>query len=142
MSYMLKLKLRATTLVSAKFPSILQEKPYLFLFYTLTFTKHSHQFIYFIHLFNKIFIYLTLSSLSQTQHNPHSHHDQPPSSSQPYEIPKPTNQTTNKKWIKIQKPQIRSKPKSHRSERQEGNEAPARTHQIWNLYHFLGASDY
>ena len=32
MSYMLKLKLRATTLVSAKFPSILQEKPYIFYF--------------------------------------------------------------------------------------------------------------
>ena len=32
------------------------KKNLLFLFYTSTFTKHSHQFIYFTHLFNKIFI--------------------------------------------------------------------------------------
>ena len=52
-------------------------KKLLFLFYTLIFTKHSHQSIYSTYLFNKIFIFLTLSSLSQTQHNPPSNHHQP-----------------------------------------------------------------
>ena len=41
MSYMLKLKLRATTLVSAKFPSILQEKPYLF-YFTHSLLQNTH----------------------------------------------------------------------------------------------------
>ena len=59
-----------------------------YLFYTPIFTKHPHQFIYSTHLFYKIFISLTLSSLSQTQHNPHSHYHQPPSLTQPYEIQK------------------------------------------------------
>ena len=54
------LTFRAFTSVSAKFYSILQEKNLLFLFYTPTFTKHPHQFIYSTHLFNKIFISLTL----------------------------------------------------------------------------------
>ena len=35
------------------------KKNLLFLFYTSTFIKHSHQFIYFTHLFNKIFILFT-----------------------------------------------------------------------------------
>ena len=41
MSYMLKLKLRATTLVSAKFPSILQEKPYFF-YFTHSLLQNTH----------------------------------------------------------------------------------------------------
>ena len=56
---------RAFTSVSAKFSSILQEKNIPFLFYTPTFTKHPHQFIYSTHLFNKIFISLTLFIYSQ-----------------------------------------------------------------------------
>ena len=35
-----------------------EETKILFLFYTSTFTKHPHQFIYSIHLFNKILILL------------------------------------------------------------------------------------
>ena len=35
------------------------KKTTFFLFYTLNFTKHSHQFIYSTHLFNKIFILFT-----------------------------------------------------------------------------------
>ena len=50
--------LRATTSVRSNFLSILQEKNLLFLFYTSTFTKHPHQFIYSTHLFNKMFILL------------------------------------------------------------------------------------
>ena len=34
------------------------KKTYLFLFYTITFTKYPHRFIYSKHLFNKIFILL------------------------------------------------------------------------------------
>ena len=37
---------------------IFYKKNLLFLFYTSTFTKYSYQFIYFTHLFNKIFILL------------------------------------------------------------------------------------
>ena len=40
------------------------------LFYTLIFTKLSHQFIYSIHLFNKIIISFNIVI---SQHNPHSH---------------------------------------------------------------------
>ena len=50
--------IRVTTSVRLNFLSILQEKAYFFLFYTSTFTKHPHQFIYSTHLFNKIFILL------------------------------------------------------------------------------------
>ena len=57
---------RATTLISVKFSYILQE----ILFYTLIFTKLSHQFIYSIHLFNKIIIFFNIVI---SQHNPHSH---------------------------------------------------------------------
>ena len=53
---------------------IFYKKNLLFLFYTLIFTKHSHQFIYSTHLFNKIFIFLQffiilslIAFLSQTQ---------------------------------------------------------------------------
>ena len=37
-----------------KISSILQKKTYFFLFYTITFTKHPHQFIYYTHFFIKI----------------------------------------------------------------------------------------
>ena len=40
--------IRVTASVRSKFLSILLEKNVLFLFYTPTFTKHTHQFIYFI----------------------------------------------------------------------------------------------
>ena len=51
---------RAFTSVLLNFLSILHEKIYFFLFYTSTFTKHPHQFIYSTHLFNKIFIILLI----------------------------------------------------------------------------------
>ena len=64
----------AITSVDANLPSILHQKSYFFLFYIFIFTKHSHQFIYFTHLFNKIFIVLSFFIilsltvfLSQTQ---------------------------------------------------------------------------
>ena len=44
--------------------SILQEKNLLFIFYTSTFTIHQHQFIYSIHLFNKISIHFTFFIIS------------------------------------------------------------------------------
>ena len=47
---------------SCKISIYFVRKNLLFLFYTLTFTKLSHQFIYSTHLFNKIII-----SLTQTQ---------------------------------------------------------------------------
>ena len=46
-------------------------KNIFFLFYTLIFTKLSCQFIYSIHLFNKIIIFFNIVI---SQHNPHSHH--------------------------------------------------------------------
>ena len=55
---------RATTSIRANFLSILQEKTYFFLFYTSTFTKDPHQFIYSTHLFNKIFILFTFFIIS------------------------------------------------------------------------------
>ena len=63
-------------------------KKAIFLFYIPIFTKHTHQFIYFIHLLNKIFIFFTIfyyslphrPSLSQTHHYQQSLHTQPPSS--------------------------------------------------------------
>ena len=75
--------MKTTTFVQI-FCLFYKKKIYFFLFYTSIFIKHSHQFIYSTHLFNKIFIFLifllfshswplSLSlSLSQTQ---------PPSSS-------------------------------------------------------------
>ena len=52
--------MRAFTLVLLNFLSILHEKNLLFLFYTSIFTNHLHQFIYFTHLFIKIFIILLI----------------------------------------------------------------------------------
>ena len=40
---------------SCKFSVYFTRKNLLFLFYTITFTKHSHQFFYFTRYFNKIF---------------------------------------------------------------------------------------
>ena len=74
--------LRAITSVRANFLSILQEKPYFFLFYTSTFTIHPHQFIYSTHLFNKIFLLFTfllfpsLSSL-EPSHRPNTNPKSP-----------------------------------------------------------------
>ena len=61
--------IRAIALVGVKFLSILpkkKKKNLLFLFYTPTFTKHSCQFIYSKHLFNKIFILLHFFIISFT----------------------------------------------------------------------------
>ena len=44
---------------SCKFSVYFARKNLLFLFYTSTFIKHPHQFIYSTHLFNKIFIFFT-----------------------------------------------------------------------------------
>ena len=73
---------------SYKFLIYFVKKTLFFLFYISTFTKHPHQFIYSIHLFNKILILfiffiiffpLLLSrTLSQSQHKPKITHTQPP----------------------------------------------------------------
>ena len=68
------MSIRATTSVRANFLSILQDKTYFFYFTYPLLQKHSHQFIYSTHLFNKIFFFLhfllfpSLSSLAQTHH--------------------------------------------------------------------------
>ena len=52
-----------------KFSFYFAQKKLLFLFYTLIFTKHPHQFIYSTHLFNKIFIifpFFIILSLTET----------------------------------------------------------------------------
>ena len=69
-----------------KFSVYFTQKNLLFLFYTSTFTKHLHQFIYSTHLFNKIFNLFTFFIISfpllsplwnplidptQTQNHPH-----------------------------------------------------------------------
>ena len=105
-----------------------------FLFYTLIFTKHPHQFIYSTHLYNKIFILLqffiiffaslslTAISLSQTQQNPksptlghhqqpnHTHHqrDQPPSSTHqpPLSSNQPPSSTNQLPSLSNQPPQL------------------------------------
>ena len=41
-----------------------KKKTYFFLFYTITFTKHPHQFIYYIHFFIKIIFSLTFFIIS------------------------------------------------------------------------------
>ena len=110
-----------------KFPSY-TSKIYFF-YFTLSFLQNTHISWSIIHIYsNKIFISLTLSSLSQTKHN-HTATiiKQPPSSTQPYEIPKQIIKNG-------------SKPKSHRSERQEGNRALART--CWILSQGLGSPDH
>ena len=60
--------------MDANFPSILHKKNYFFLFYTPIFTKHSRQFIYSTHLFNKIFIllqfFIILSLIASLSHRP------------------------------------------------------------------------
>ena len=47
-----------------KFSVYFARKNLLFLFYISTFTKHSHQFIYSTHLFNKIFFFFTFFIIS------------------------------------------------------------------------------
>ena len=58
-----------------------------FLFYTSIFTKHSHQFIYSTHLFNKIFIllqfFIILSLTTSLSHRPNSKPIQSPISPSP-----------------------------------------------------------
>ena len=51
----------------------------IFFYFTHLFLQNTHINLSIIQIYsNKIFISLTLSSLSQTKHNPHSHHHQPP----------------------------------------------------------------
>ena len=58
------LKTKSNHISSCKFIVYFTRKNLLFLFYTSTFTKHPHQFIYSTHLFNKIFILFTFFSIS------------------------------------------------------------------------------
>ena len=53
---------------SSKFSVYFIRKNLLFLFYTITFIKHPHQFIYFIRYFNKIFILLNFFIISHNYH--------------------------------------------------------------------------
>ena len=56
--------IRAITSVFAKDSVYFTQKNLLFLFYTITFTKHPHQFIYYTHIFIKIIISLTFFIIS------------------------------------------------------------------------------
>ena len=53
---------------SSKFYVYFTRKNLLFLFYTITFIKHPHQFIYFIRYFDKIFILLNFFIISHNYH--------------------------------------------------------------------------
>ena len=59
---------RAITSVFAKDSVYFTQKNLLFLFYTITFTKHPHQFIYYTHIFIKIIISLTFFIISHLTH--------------------------------------------------------------------------
>ena len=75
--------LRASASVNAKNLSILQKKTCFFYFAHL-FLQNSHISFSIIHIYSIKYLFFPLSSLSQTQHNPHSHHHpttQQPSSS-------------------------------------------------------------
>ena len=64
--------LRAITSVFTKESIYFTQKNLLFLFYTITFTKHQHKFIYYIHFFIKIIFSLTLFIISHlTPPNPY-----------------------------------------------------------------------
>ena len=64
--------LRAITSVFTKESVYFTQKNLLFLFYTITFTKHQHKFIYYIHFFIKIIFSLTLFIISHlTPPNPY-----------------------------------------------------------------------
>ena len=67
-------QIRAFASMNAKFFPFCTSKIYFF-YFTLLFLQNTHISLSIIHIYsNKIFISLTLSSLSQTQHHPHSHH--------------------------------------------------------------------
>ena len=55
----LRYQYKSIHISSCKFFVYFARKNLFFLFYTSTFTKHLHQFIYSTHLFNKIFILFT-----------------------------------------------------------------------------------
>ena len=85
-----KLQPKSIHISGCKFIIYFAQKKLLFLFYTLIFIKHPHQFIYSTHLFNKIFILLQFfiipSLTTPLSHRPTVHyyqrslHTQPPSS--------------------------------------------------------------
>ena len=54
--------------MSKRFRLFYTKKPIFFLFYTITFTKHSHQFIYYTHFFIKIVFFLTFLIISHLPH--------------------------------------------------------------------------
>ena len=130
-------RFKSNHISSCKFSVYFARKNLLFLFYTFTFTKHQHQFIYFIHLFNKIFILFTFfiisfplllsGTLSQTQHKPkitHTHQPthpptHPPPSTHNHQPPSPHKkskqkfQTPQKIQIVNPNPQKIKTPKPH-----------------------------
>ena len=67
-----------------------KKKHVFFLFYTPIFTKHSYQFVYFAHLFNKIFILDSIPSHHQRLEQRRSS-TQPPSLTHTITIIKPTS---------------------------------------------------
>ena len=84
---------------SSKFFVYFTRKYLLFLFYTSTFTKRPHQFIYSIYLFNKIFIILLIfiihSLTAPLSHRPTTtittQPPSPPSSETKEKLDQPTN---------------------------------------------------
>ena len=72
----LSLTLRAIASIDVKFFPFCISKIYFF-YFILSFLQNTRISLSIIHIYlNKILISLTQSSLSQTQHNPHSHHHQ------------------------------------------------------------------
>ena len=85
----LRYQYKSIHISSCKFFVYFARKNLFFLFYTSTFTKYSHQFIYSTHLFNKIFTFFlhfllfpSLSSL-EPSHRPYTNPKSPTPSYQP-----------------------------------------------------------
>ena len=89
-----------------------------FFYFTLLFLQNTHINLFIIHIYsNKIFISLTLSSPSQTQHNPHSHH-LPHRHQNPH---KPITPESQRKLVKKK----RNKPSKKNQKTPKNNQKPA-----------------
>ena len=117
-------------------------KNLLFLFYTSTFTKHPHQFIYFTHLFNKIFIILQFfyyslphcPSLSQT-HSHHHHHHQKPKA-----IKSETDLQTRRSKLHQNPPDLHPKSKKNQHQVNQHQSTHTTKNQHRSKHHRLHAS--
>ena len=87
----------------SKFSVYFARKNLLFLFYTSTFTKHPHQFIYSTHLFNKIFIlfifFIISFPLPPRLLRPHPHPANNPSTKSGYWFTDLPQQQSQQQWF-------------------------------------------